>query len=463
MPVEGISALILAAGHGSRMKSDLLKVLHPVGGRTMIDRVVGAVEEAGIDQIAVVVGHQADMVRDDLGNRVRYIHQEEQLGTGHAVLMAEEMIEPSDHLLVLYGDCPLVTPGLLTDFLKGHLRGGAHGTILTAVVEDPQGYGRIIRGPDGSFEAIREQVDLTGEEESIREINTGMGCFLSGPLFSALHRVGRDNRAGEYYLVDAFPLMLLAGGQVDAHPAPCPDQVLGVNTRVDLARAETSLKMRVLEKLMLSGVTILDPSSTHISEGVAVGRDTVIHPFTVVEGASEIGSACILGPGAHVVDSRLGDRVRLWHSVVEESCLGDDVQVGPYAHLRPQSYLSRGVKVGNFAEIKNSRVGEGTKVPHHSYLGDAEVGKGVNIGAGSITVNYDGKHKHVTVIEEGAFIGCNSNLIAPVRVGRRAFVAAGTTVSEDVPPEALALGRAQQSNLKGWARRRLRPKGESGH
>ena len=462
MAMGSVSALILAAGQGTRMKSSRLKVLHRVGGRTMIDRVVSAAAGGGLEPCLVVVGHQADSVRAELGDRVEYVHQERQLGTGHAVLQARDKIDPDSDLLVLYGDCPLVSPSLIGDILLQHRRREVWATILTAVLDDPAGYGRVIRCSGGEFLEIREDIDCTPQEASIREINTGMGCFRAGPLFEALERVGRDNQAGEYYLIDAFPLLREAGGRLHAIVAEDPVRVMGINSRVDLAAAEGLLNQGNLERLMLEGVTVVDPGSTRVGEEVSVGPDTVIHPGSVIEGRSTIGSECSIGPGAHVVSSRLGDRVEILHSVVTESRLEDEVMVGPFSHLRPGTHLARGVKVGNFAEIKNSQVGEGTKVPHHSYLGDAQVGAGVNLGAGSITVNYDGKNKHRTVIEDGAFIGCNCNLVAPVRIGKRAFVAAGTTVTKDVPAGALALARPKEQNIEGWVRRRLGPEDESG-
>ncbi len=455
MPMGGHCALVLAAGQGTRMKSDLLKVLHPVAGRPMIDRVVGAVEKAGLDRCLVVTGVQEDAVRGLLGDRAVYAHQKEQLGTGHAVMQARHLIDPESDIVILYGDSPLLTPDILQHLLERHREGKAAATILTANLPDPSGYGRVVRRPDGEFSCIREHADCSPEELSLSEINTGMGVFRASDLFEVLPRLDRDNAAGEYYLVDALAMFCELGLGVVTVEAADPCEVLGVNTRVDLARAERAIRDRHLEQLMLAGVTVVDPGSTFIDDTVTVGHDTVIHPFTVMEGPGSVGCRCRIGPSSHLVRSRVGDGVVVRQSVVEDSHIGDGSTVGPFSHLRPGTDLSPQVRVGNFAEIKNSTVGVGSKIPHHSYVGDAEIGAGVNIGAGVITVNYDGKKKHRTVIRDRSFVGCNANLIAPLEVGRRGFVGAGTTVTGDVPPETLALGRAKQVNYPGWVARRM--------
>lgn len=458
---QPLHAVILAAGLGKRMRSSRVKVLHEIAGRPMIEYVVRAAEKSGAERVVVVVGHQADEVRAALGDRVTYAYQEEPLGTGHAVLQAEEALVGAADVLVLYGDTPLIEADLLRRLVAGHRESGAAATLLTAELEDPTGYGRILRDERGAVARIVEQADAGPEELVIREVNTGIACFRRDDLFAALRAIRPDNAQGEYYLVDAVRVLREMGRPVHSIKTDEEAAVFGVNDRVALARAEALLRDRIRQRWMRAGVTLIDPGSTWIDEDVEIGPDTVIYPHTFIEAGSRIGAGCRLGPGAHIVASRLGDRVRVWYSVVEESEIGDDVRIGPYSHLRPGCRVASGVHIGNFAELKRAVIQPGTKVNHHSYLGDVEIGSGVNIGAGTVTVNYDGVRKHKTVIEDGAFIGCNVNLIAPVRVGRSAYVAAGSTINQDVPADALAIARERQVNKEGWvARWRQRVRGE---
>ena len=450
-----LQGLILAAGHGTRMKSDVLKVLHPVMGVPMLALVVDAVCEAGIERPAIVIGHQGERVRETLGDHVEYVVQEEQKGTGHAVSVAAESLRDFDDVLILYGDTPLVTAEMIEALTRRHHQGRAAATLLTAVVEDPSGLGRVIRDSRGEFVGIVEEADASHAEAAIGEINTAIACFNVAHLLECLPKIRADNVQGEYYLPDVFPLLLEKGQTVQTVQADDPMMVMGVNNRRGLALANEILRERILDRLMDGGVTVVDPHTTWVHPDARIGRDTTLAPFTTIEGPCSIGSHCHLGPMAHLIESRLGDNVRVLHSVVEASDLADGVEIGPYAHLRPDNVLGPGVRVGNFAELKNAHLGANTKVPHHAYLGDARVGDNVNIGAGAITVNYDGEAKHQTQIDEGSFIGCNSNLLAPVTVGRGGFVAAGSTINEDVPPGGLGIARQKQRNVENWVSRRF--------
>ena len=460
---QPLHAVILAAGLGKRMRSNRAKVLHPVAGRPMVEHVVRAAEAAGVDRVVVVVGHQGEQVQALLGERVVYARQEEPLGTGHAVLQAEAAVTGAQDVLVLYGDTPLLDGALLRQLVEAHRQSGAAATLLTVELDDPTGYGRIVRDAGGRVVRIVEEADATAAERAIREVNTGIACYRREPLFAALRRLTPANAQGEYYLVDVVEHLGREGYPVATVTAPDPQQVEGVNDREALARAEAILRQRIRRRWMAAGVTFIDPASAWVDDDVEIGRDTVIYPQTVIAAGSRIGEGCRIGPGAHITGSVLGNGVQVWYSVVEDSQLGDGCRVGPFSHLRPGCRIAPGVHIGNFAELKNAEVGEGTKVNHHSYLGDARVGAGVNIGAGTVTVNYDGARKHPTVIEDGAFIGCNANLVAPVRVGRGAYVAAGSTINQDVPADALAIARERQVNKEGWAARwRQRVRGRNG-
>lgn len=442
--------VILAAGRGKRMKSDLPKVLHPVGGRAMIEYVIDALKDTGVQRVVVVVGRDSEDIRQLLGDRVEYAVQEDPLGTGDALRRVQGMVPSTNDMVVLYGDTPLLTSATLKGLLRRHKETDAAASVVAVHLEDPTGYGRIIRDPGGRFGRIVEEADAGPAEKAVCEVNTGIYCFRTGEVFRALEEVDPANSQGEYYLVDALPLMAGRRLRVEVVISDEVDALKGVNSRAEMAAAEAALKLRVLRRLWDAGVTVVDPAGVYIDSRVSVGQDTVIYPFTVIEGSTVIGRRCRIGPGAHVIESELADDVRLVHSMVESSRLGLGVSVGPYSHLRAGSVLGRGVRVGNFVEIKNSFVGDHSKVPHHSYLGDAGVGRGVNIGAGVITVNYDGREKHRTEIGDNAFIGCNANLVAPVRVGEGGYVAAGSTINRDVPEGALAIARSRQENKSGW-------------
>lgn len=457
-----LAGLILAAGRGKRMRSGLAKVLHPVAGKPMVARVRDAVRGAGVDALLAVVGHQAEAVAAALGPEVRCVLQPEPLGTGHAVLAAATELEAFDQVLVVAGDLPLLTADTLRALVEHHRRSAATATILTCVVDDPRGYGRVVRDASGRFRAIVEDADAGEDVRSIREINTSVYCFRTAPLLSALARVRPDNVQGEVYLVDAPTLMAADGLAVEAVALADAEEVIGVSDRRDLARAEAAARRRNVERLLDAGVTVVDPATTFVDDEVEVGQDTVILPFTLLLGRTRVGSRCRIGPGARLLDTVVGDDCVVGESTLEESELGRGVVVGPYNHLRPGTRLADGARVGNFAELKNARVGRGSKVPHHCYVGDADVGDGVNIGAGAVTVNYDGRRKHPTRIEDGAMIGCNVNLVAPVVVGKDAYVAAGSTITGDVPAGALAIARERQEVRPDWVYRRFGLQGTAG-
>ena len=457
-------AVILAAGLGKRMKSDRVKVLHPVAGVPMLGHVVNRVRSCGVDRCIVVVGHQADRVREFLGDQVEYAEQREQLGTGHAVQQAVPKVDPADELLVLCGDTPLLTEQEIETLFQKVERERLAAALLSTELENPTGYGRIIRGSSGEFIRIVEEADANHDERACREINAGIYCFRAEPLIRELAALQPVNAQGEYYLVDVLTGMVRAGDQVGVVQTDHPEHVLGVNNRRQLAEAEAVMRRRIRDHWLDEGVSMIAPETVWIDADVRIGRDTVLYPNTYLCAGSVIGRDCHIGPGSEIIASNVGDRVKIWRSVVEESHLEDEAQVGPFAHLRPGNHLRRGVKVGNFAELKNARIGEGSKIPHHSYLGDVRVGESVNIGAGVVTVNYDGLEKHHTEIDDHAFVGCNANLIAPVKIGEGGYVAAGSTINRDVPGGDLAIARARQENKSGWAKRLLRKKsGINGH
>jgi len=409
----------------------------------MVLRVLDSLRPVVDGPLVVVVGHGGEAVRQALPQDVRVAWQPSPRGTGDAVRCGvAQLREHQGPVVVAYADTPLVRTETFRQLVRAHLEGGHAATLLTAVVDTPQGLGRVVRGPDGAFQRVVEEADCTPEQRGIREVNTGLCCFDAGALREALEHLKADNAQGEYYLTDTFGWLQARGRRVGTVQATEGREVMGVNSRRQLAEVEAELRRRTLERLMDAGVTVTDPATTYVAPEVEVGPDTVLLPFTVLEAGTVVGAACTLGPGAHVRGSRIGDRVRILWSVVEDSEVGDDCRIGPYSHLRPGTRLARKVVVGNFAEIKNSTVGEGTKVQHVSYLGDATVGRDVNIGAGTVTCNfrYGVPGKHPTVIEDGAFIGSDTLLNAPVRVGAGAVTGAGSVVTKDVPPGMVALG-----------------------
>ena len=453
--MSDLVTVILAAGKGTRMKSALPKVLHEVGGKPMVQHVLDAAKEAGAKRNVVVVGFGSELVQSAVGAQAEVVVQAEQLGTGHAVLQAEDLLA-NEHgtVMVLCGDTPLLTGGLVKKRYDAHKAAGAKATVLTAVMPDATGYGRIIRTAEGTVAKIVEHKDATEDERKVNEVNSGIYCFEKDDLFTALHEVGCDNAQGEYYLPDVLSILREKGEKIWAVAADDYEETLGVNSRVQLAGAEKILRRRKNIELMDNGVTIMDPDSTFIDAGVEIGRDTVIYPFTWLEGTTKVGEKCVLGPQSRFTDTVIGDDVTAHFTYAHECEIGDGVTMGPYVHLRPNTKISAKVKIGNFVEVKNSNIGEGSKLPHLQYIGDCDMGSGVNMGCGTITVNYDGKKKYRTTIGDNVFIGCNANRVAPVKVCDNAYVGAGSTITKEVPEDQLAVARARQVNIPNWSDKR---------
>jgi bifunctional UDP-N-acetylglucosamine pyrophosphorylase / glucosamine-1-phosphate N-acetyltransferase len=449
----GATALILAAGEGTRMKSELPKVAHALLGVPMVSYVVDAAREAGCDRVVVVTGHRAEMVEELLGE-VECVRQDRQLGTGHAVMCAREVLDASGSLLVLSGDSPLIRAETIAALVAAREEANAAVVLLTAHLGDPTGYGRIVRDSEGNVASIVEQKDCTPVQCSIDEVNTGTYCFDAAALFEHLDRLSTDNAQGEFYLTDMVSLFVAEGLGVTAIAVDDPLEMLGVNSRVQLAEATKALQRRINERHMLAGVTMTDPDLVWIAPGVEIGRDTEVFPMTFLMGRTRVGERVTLGPDTRVTDSVIDDGATVDSSVVIGAEVGPGAMVGPVAYLRPGAVLGRAAKAGTCVEIKNSTVGEGSKVPHLSYIGDATIGAGVNVGAGTITCNYDGFRKHRTVIEDGAFIGSDTMLVAPVTIGAGAVTAAASAISRDVKAGSLAIERCDQREIEGWAVRR---------
>lgn len=445
--------VILAAGKGTRMKSADPKVLHRAGGFSLIEHVLRAAAALAPATTVVVLGHMSARVEAALSIRLglRFALQEPQHGTGHALLQAEpHLAGQTGTVVLLSGDVPLLRPETLIALVDRHIASHAAATVLTARVDRPQGYGRIVR-QDGRIEAIVEDKDATAAEREIDEINSGIYAFALAPLFDALRSIGAANAQGEYYLPDLVKIYRRQGLAVETVSLDDAREIMGVNSRKELAEVTAILKARRSEELMASGVTIVDPASVWIGSDVTVGPDTVIHPNVHLEGRTRIGGGCEIHSGVRIVDATLDDGVIVNNfCVIAESHIGSGARIGPFAHIRPQSDVGEGAHVGNFTELKKTTLGKGSKANHLSYLGDATIGEKVNVGAGTITCNYDGVHKHPTVIEDGAFIGSDTQLVAPVRVGKGAYVAAGSSIVEDVPAGALGIARGKQVNKAGW-------------
>ncbi len=452
--------VVLAAGKGVRMNSRIPKVLHPVAGRPMLLWAIAAAKTLDPERTIVVTNPAQDGVQAAVNGEGQTVPQREQLGTGHALAQVSAAHRSVGPVVVLYGDVPLLRGETLKRLVEEHRKAQATVTLLTATLPDPHGYGRIVRGKSGLFKAIVEEKDATPLQREITEVNSGVYCFSGRELWPALLKLENKNRSGEYYLTDVVGLVK---GKVHTVMASDASEIVGINDRRQLADAEGAMRRRILDRLMLDGVTVTDPATTFVDAEVEIGQDTVIHPFTTITGLSRIGEDCVIGPMSQVRDSVVGDGSRIERSHLEHAKVGSKVTVGPFSRLRPGTELEEGVRVGTHTEIKNSRIGPGSAVPHFSYLGDAQVGANVNIGAGSITANWDGFDKNPTEIGDRAYISCDTIFVAPVRVGSDATTAADTVVTGDVPPGSLAVGRAEMKIVEGYtARRRARHKAEVG-
>ncbi|PNZ26986.1 bifunctional N-acetylglucosamine-1-phosphate uridyltransferase/glucosamine-1-phosphate acetyltransferase [Staphylococcus petrasii] len=448
------NAVILAAGKGTRMKSKQYKVLHKVAGKSMIDHVLTNVKRAGVDEIVTIVGHGADQVKETLGDQSLYSYQEEQLGTAHAVKMTQEHLENKEGTtLVVCGDTPLITAETLNKLIEHHEQAKAQATVLSATAQIPFGYGRIVRDDNNQLSRIVEEKDATEEEKRLTEISSGIFAFDNKVLFEKLAQVKNDNAQGEYYLPDVIALILEDKGIAEVYHTDDFNEIMGVNDRVMLSNAEKALQQRINIQHMQNGVTIIDPTTTFIGPDVEIGMDTIIEPGVRINGTTKIGEETVIGQYSEINNSQIGSHVDIKQSVINDSVVGDKTKVGPFAQLRPGSNLGNEVKVGNFVEVKKAELKDGAKVSHLSYIGDAEIGERTNIGCGSITVNYDGVNKFKTTVGKDAFIGCNTNLVAPVTVGDGSLIAAGSTITDDIPQDSLALARARQVTKEGYVKK----------
>ncbi len=442
------TSIILAAGQGTRMNSKLPKVLHPVCGKPMVWHALQAVISASTEKPVMVIGHGADTVRNHIGDLVHFVTQAERLGTGHAVQQAESRLKDFEgHILVSNADMPLLTSDTLSQLVTRQEANTGPITMLTLIADDPRGFGRIVRDEAGSVRAIVEEADCTEEEKAITELNAAAYCFDSEWLWNALSKIPLSAK-GEYYLTDTVGLAVEAGLNVEAIILENVNEAIGVNNRVHLSEAETQMRARVNRNLMMKGITLIDPQSTYIGMDVEIGQDSIIQPNTHLRGETVIGKNCEIGPNTIITDCKIGDRCEILSSVLEKATLEDDVDMGPFGRLRRGAYLSKGVHIGNFGEVKDSHLGEGVKMGHFSYIGNATIGAETNIGAGTITCNYDGENKHHTEIGEGVFIGSDTMLIAPLKIGDRARTGAGAVVTKDIKEDRLAVGMPARSIKK---------------
>lgn len=447
-------SIILAAGKGTRMKSRHPKVIHKVCGKEMVNHVIDASKNAGVEENILVLGHKIDEVKKSVGDDISIVVQKEQLGTAHAVMMAESLINDGDTVVVLCGDTPLIESDTLDRFFRYHDEHGYSVTVLSSEVEDPTGYGRIVRDDNGNLLRIVEQKDADEDIQKIREINSGIYCFDGGILKDALRLVGNNNAQGEYYLPDTIEIIRNMGLKSGAYKGANIAEIMGVNSRVQLSQAENLMKNRINKFHMENGVTIIDPQNTYIESDVIIGSDTVVLPGCLIEGKTIIGEDCIIGPNTSIKNSKVGNGTEIKKSELIDSFVGENTTVGPYAYLRPKANVGNGCKIGDFVEVKNANIGDGSKASHLSYIGDADVGKNVNIGCGVVFVNYDGKKKYRSTVKDNAFVGSNSNLVAPVVVEENGYIATGSTITENVPSGALAIARQRQVHKEGWVEKK---------
>lgn len=447
-------AIILAAGKGTRMKSKYPKVIHNVCGKEMVNHVIGVSKKSGVNDIVVILGHESDAVKEILPKDTLIAMQTEQLGTGHAVKMAKEYINDEDTIVVLCGDTPLIKEDTLKRLFAYHIENEYKATVLTTNVDNPTGYGRIIRDNNNDLLKIVEQKDANEEEKSVKEINSGIYCFNGKSLRESLDLLDNNNAQGEYYLTDTIYIMRDKGQKVGAYNGSTIEELMGVNSRVELSKAEEIMRRRINESHMVNGVTIIDTNSTYIESDVEIGNDTIIYPGVMLKGNTKIGSNCIIEMNSSIENSIIGNNTEVKNSTIIDSVVGENTTVGPYAYLRPKSNIGNNVKIGDFVEVKNATIEDNSKASHLSYIGDAHVGKDVNIGCGVVFVNYDGKNKFKSIVKDGAFIGSNSNLVAPVIVDEDGYIATGSTITKDVPKGALAIARERQVVKEGWVEKK---------
>ena len=448
-------ALILAAGQGKRIKSDIPKVLHKVCGKEMVNHVIDNMRKANIEDVNVIIGKGAELVKEGTKERnVSYSLQEEQLGTGHAVKCATDFLKGKKGTVIVFaGDAPLTKESTIENLIKEHEENKNSATLLSAMVEDPTGYGRIIRDSNGDVLKIVEHKDCNEEELLVNEMNAAMYCFDIEELLNSLEKLSNNNNQGEYYLTDVIGILKDEGKKIGAVVTDYEDTI-GVNSRVQLAEAEEILRNRTNNIHLNNGVTLIDPKATYIGVDVKIGKDTIIYPGTIIEGNTVIGSDCLIMQNCRIKDSKINDGATIESSVILDSEIGKNTTVGPFAYIRPESKIGEKARIGDFVEIKKSTIGNGTKVSHLTYIGDAEVGDGCNFGCGTVVVNYDGKVKNKTIIGNHSFIGCNTNLVSPVRVYDNTYIAAGSTITNDVEEGDLAVARAKQRNIKGWVEKK---------
>jgi len=447
-------ALVLAAGQGKRIKSDLPKVLHKVCGKEMLKHVIDSIRNSEIDDIDVIIGKGAELVKErTIDKKVSYSLQAEQLGTGHAVKCAEQFLKDKKGVVAIFtGDTPLIKQSTIEKLVGDHIENKNAATILTAIVEDPTGYGRIVRKNDQVLKIV-EHKDCNQEELKIAEMNSGIYCFDIELLVDALDKLNNNNEQGEYYLTDIIEILKSEDRSIGAVVAEY-EETIGINSRVQLAEAEEILKNRINIKHMENGVTLIDPKTTYIGIDVEIGKDTIIYPNNILEGNTKIGNNCLIYQNSRIADSIIGDEVDIQSSVILSSNIGDNTTVGPFAYIRPETTIGKHARIGDFVEIKKSTIGDGTKVSHLTYIGDAEVGSECNFGCGTVVVNYDGKNKYKTVIGDHSFIGCNTNLVSPVTIHDNTYIAAGSTITSEVNEGDLAVARAKQRNISGWVEKK---------
>ena len=449
------TSVILAAGMGTRMKSKMPKVLHKVCGKPLSKWVIDASEAAGADKVCAVVGHKAETVKEVLGDVCKFALQAEQKGTGHAVMQAIDVIKNSKgEVVILNGDTPLITAETINKAIEYHKNNGNQATVITAILDDATGYGRIVRDNDGSVLKIVEQKDASEEEKKINEVNSGMYVFDAQSLVYALDNITTNNAQGEYYLTDTLEILLSAGKKIGGYAISDNDEIRGINDRVQLNEAEKIMQKRINEYHMRNGVTMRNPESVYIEDGVEIGNDTEICQNVTIKSGTKIGSDCVIGSGSMLDRAVIHDGVDVLSSVILESEVDEGTHVGPFAYIRPNCHVGKEVKVGDFVELKNSNIDDGTKISHLTYIGDSDVGKRVNFGCGTVTCNYDGKKKYRTTIGDDCFVGCNTNFVSPINVGDGVYIAAGSTITEDIPENSLSIARARQVNKEGWKDKR---------